>query len=469
MMKRFLDEDFLLSTETAKKLYHGYAEDMPIIDFHCHIDPRDIADDVKYPNIARLLLGRGSFGDHYKWRLMRSDGVEEEKITGGARDYDRFLAFASTLPKAIGNPVFHWTHLELKRYFGFDGVLSGDTAREVWERCNEVLKSLSVREIIYKSKVELIATTDDPADSLESHKKIMADSGCRVRVVPSWRPDRAVNLEKEGYASYIELLSKASGTRIFSFDSLKKALVNRLDYFGTLACRGSDHGLDVIPGAGTERTDPDDVFNRALAGVHITRDEIMCFKFHILRFLAGEYEKRGWVMQLHFGALRNVNSKGYSDLGPDTGFDCVGNQGDVALLARFLDTLDADGALPRTVLYSSNGCDNSKLVSLINCFQKQGTAGKLQHGSAWWFNDTKSGIVEQLTALAEGGLLGNFVGMLTDSRSFLSYIRHEYFRRILCDLIGRWAENGEYPCDIAALGKTVRDISYYNSKRYFNY
>ena len=468
-MEQFLTEDFLLSNETARELYHGYAENLPIIDFHCHIDPRGIADDVRYANIARLLIGKGHFGDHYKWRLMRADGVDEDKITGGAPDFDRFFAFAAALSKAPGNPVFHWTHLELKRFFGYNGVLNSDTAREVWELCNEKLKTLSVREIINKSNVELIATTDDPTDSLSSHKKISDDPGCRVKVVPSWRPDKAVNLEKKGYASYIALLSETSGTDICSFDSLLKALLSRLDYFEAHGCRASDHGLDFVPYAGAASADLDDVFNRARAGVYLTPDEITGFKFQILRLLAGEYKKRGWVMQLHFGALRNTNTKMYTELGPDTGFDCIGNPADIEAVARFLDALDADGSLPRTILYSVNSCDNSKLVSLTGCFQGRGVAGKLQHGSAWWFNDTRSGIVDQLTTLAEGGLLGNFVGMLTDSRSFLSYTRHEYFRRILCDLIGRWVENGEYPRDIASLGKLVSDVSYYNSKRYFNY
>ena len=467
-MKEFMTEDFLLDTPTARTLYHDYAEKMPIIDYHCHINPWDIANDARYENITRLWLGGDHFGDHYKWRQIRSNGVPEELVTGGADDRARFQVFAEMLPKAVGNPLFHWTHLELKRYFGYNGILNGDTAEEVWNLCNEKLKTLSVRKIIAMSNVECIATTDDPADDLAAHKKLQADAGCGVRVIPTWRPDKAVNLAKPGFAAYLGRLGEAAGVKITSMQTLEQALLARMEYFDKMGCRASDHGLDCVPYADLAGADLDAILAAALRGEKPGERETAQYQFAVMRFLGRQYARLGWVMQLHYGAVRNTNSRRFAELGADTGFDCMGDPGRAEDLAGFLDSLERTGELPKTILYSLNANDNNMLVSLLGCFQGPECAGKLQHGSAWWFNDTKSGMIRQLTVLAEGGLLGNFIGMLTDSRSFLSYTRHEYFRRILCQLIGGWVENGEYPCDLPALGRLVQDVSYNNCRRYFS-
>ena len=466
-MKQFMTEDFLLDTPTARTLYHDYAEAMPIIDYHCHINPWDIARDARYENITRLWLGGDHFGDHYKWRQIRSNGVEEERITGGASDRDRFQAFAEMLPRAVGNPLYHWTHLELRRYFDYGGILNGDTAEEVWGLCNERLRTLSVRQIIAMSRVECIATTDDPADELAAHALLRDDPACPARVIPTWRPDKALRIDKEGFAGYIRRLGDAAGVEIRSLETLEQALSRRLAYFDGFGCRASDHGLDTVPFADLTHARLDQILTAALRGEAPSREEAEQFQYAVLLFLGRQYARLGWVMQLHYGAVRDVNRKRFAELGADTGFDCMGDPGRAADLAGFLNALDATGELPRTVLYSLNANDNNMLVSLLGCFQGPECAGKLQHGSAWWFNDTKSGMLRQLTVLAEGGLLGNFIGMLTDSRSFLSYTRHEYFRRILCQLLGGWVENGEYPCDLPGLGKLVQDVSYNNCKRYF--
>lgn len=466
-MKAFMDDDFLLTNETGKELFHRYAEPMPIVDYHCHIDPEEIAENRKFNNITQLWLG----GDHYKWKLMRANGVEEKYVTGDGSDREKFQAYAEALPKAIGNPLYDWTHLELKTYFGYRGALSGETAEEVWNLCNRKLKTdeMSVRGILKQSKVKLVCTTDDPTSSLDAHKRIREDSSCSVKVLPAWRPDSVLNIEKKTFPSYIAKLSDASGSAIESFDSLCVALRKRLDFFGKAGCRASDHGLNKIVYAPAPREEVDKVFRAALAGKPPAGKEIDEYKYAVLFFLAGEYAKRGWVMQIHYGAARNVNTAMYRRLGPDTGFDCIapGNSG--AGLAEFLDVLFRESRLPKMILYSLNPNDNLYIDSVIACFQGTEAAGKLQHGAAWWFNDTKAGMIDQLTNLSSLSLLGNFVGMLTDSRSFTSYPRHEYFRRILCNLIGSWVENGEYPDDRKALKKLVEDVSYRNAVRFFNF
>lgn len=461
----FMNENFLLNTETARRLYFGYAQTMPIIDYHCHIDPREIYEDRRFENITQIWLG----GDHYKWRLIRSDGVSEEEITGSADDRLKFQHFAEMLEKAIGNPMYHWTHLELKRYFGYGGVLNGETAETVWRLCNERLKSpeMSVRSIIKSSGVKMIGTTDDPTDTLEWHKKLAEDKSFEVKVLPSFRPDKAVNIDKAGFAEYILRLGAAAGVVIENVSDVKRALSERLDYFCSLGCRATDHGLDYAVYAPASDAEIEEIFAKAISGGDVTRAEAEKYKTAILLHLGREYHKHGIVMQFHYGAQRNTNSRMFERLGPDTGFDCISVRDCGEALTGFLNALETEGRLPKTVLYSLNPQDNELIGSVLGCFQGTETAGKLQHGSAWWFNDTKSGMEAQLRSLANLSLLGNFIGMLTDSRSFLSYTRHEYFRRILCGLIGEWVENGEYPNDEKTLGRLVENICFGNAERYF--
>ncbi len=464
-MFRFLNDDFLLTTSTAKKLYFEHAAEQPIIDYHCHVSPKEIYEDKRFSNLTEVWLA----GDHYKWRLMRSNGVEERYITGDAPAYEKFLKFAEMLPLAIGNPMYHWCHLELKKYFGYEGILNGVTAREVWELAERKLREpdMSVRGIIRQSNVAFIGTTDDPVDSLEYHKLLADDKSFATVVAPSFRPDKALNIDKAGWREYIGVLSEVSGVEITDLATLQEALVRRIEHFAAHGCRASDHGLDFAVYAEADEAAINAVIARGLAGERVLPEEAEALKTALLVSCAGEYTKRGWVMQIHYNCIRNPNSSALERLGPDTGFDCIGPNNGSRKLAALLDRLNRETALPRTVLYSLDGSDNAFLDSLIGSFQGPETAGKLQHGSAWWFNDHKAGMRDQLISLANLGLLGNFVGMLTDSRSFLSYTRHEYFRRILCGLIGEWVEGGEYPDDPDALADIVRGICYGNAKRYF--
>lgn len=465
-MRKFLDKDFLLQTETAEHLYHNYAANMPIIDYHCHVSPKEIFENKRFKNIYEVWLS----GDHYKWRMMRSNGVDEYYITGDAPQREKFQKFAEALPKAIGNPMYHWCHLELKKYFGFDGILNGDTADEVWRLAEEKLQdpSLHVRGIIAQSNVSFIGTTDDPVDTLEWHQKLKADESFAVVVAPTFRPDKALNIEKEGWNAYIQTLSAASGIPISSVGSLKEALQKRMAHFDACGCKASDHGLDYVFYQPQSPDEVEEIMKKALAGQTLSMAEAEAFKTNLLVFCAEEYAKRGWVMQLHYNCLRNPNSKMFRLLGPDTGFDCIGPRPSSQTLPKLLDALYCKDALPKTVIYSLDDADNAFIDSIIGAFQGPETAGKLQHGSAWWFNDNKTGMEQQLISLANLSLLGNFIGMLTDSRSFLSYTRHEYFRRILCNLVGNWVENGEYPNSEKDLEQIITDICYYNAKRYFN-
>lgn len=464
-MKTFMDENFLLNNKTAEALYHDYAKDMPIIDYHCHLNPREIAEDKKYRNITELWLG----GDHYKWRAMRSNGIEEKYITGDASDKEKFLKWAETISRCIGNPLYHWTHLELKRYFGIDKLLSADTAEEIWQRCNEILASgqLSAKGLIRCSNVKVICTTDDPTDTLEYHKAIAADQSFEVKVFPAFRPDKAINIEKEGFAEYLVKLGKASGITIKNFEDLKRSLAARIQYFHDTGCRVSDHALDPVVYSESSGEEAAGILEKALKGQILTEIEIKKYKTQVLLFVGREYAKRNWVMQLHIGTVRNINSRMMKLLGPDTGFDTIGDRTFAEDLAKVLNALDETGELPKTILYGINPRDNEVLGTVIGCFQGGGIPGKLQFGSGWWFNDQKDGMIRQMTALANLGLLSRFVGMLTDSRSFSSYTRHEYFRRILCNIIGEWVENGEVPNDMMLLGNMVKDISYNNAVEYF--
>ena len=453
-----MDRDFLLSSETAKHLYHDYAAAQPIIDYHCHLDPKEIWEDRCFDNITQVWLG----GDHYKWRLMRSAGVEERYITGDASDREKFQKWAETLGLAIGNPLYHWSHLELRNYFGYQGALNGDTAEEVWQLCNRKLQELSARQLILSSGVRALCTTDDPADSLEWHKKLAADESFPVKVLPSFRPDKALGIEKPDYLDYLSRLGD-----IGSFAALKEKLIERLDYFVSLGCRVSDHGMESVPYASATMDEVEAIFRKRLAGEIPTALEQKQFKTALLLELGREYHRLGVVMQLHFGVIRDNSHRVFRALGPDAGIDSIGDQPSIKELAAFLGALDDTDELPRTILYSLNPNDNAALVTVMGAFQTGETVGKVQHGSAWWFNDHRSGMVDQLTTLAADGYLAGFVGMLTDSRSFLSYARHEYFRRILCELIGGWVENGEYPSDEKALRQIVEGICFGNAEQYF--
>lgn len=466
-MKKFMDQDFLLSTETAKTLYHNFAEKMPILDYHCHINPEEIAKDKKFDNITQVWLG----GDHYKWRQMRSNGIDEKYITGDASDREKFQKWAETLEKAIGNPLYHWSHLELQKYFGYTGALNGETAEEVWNLCNAKLQedSMSVRNLIKQSGVTLICTTDDPIDSLEWHKFLKEDESFQVEVLPAWRPDKAMNIEKPTYLEYLKQLEVVSGLKIGSFAELKAALKNRMEFFHKMGCKVSDHALEYVMYEPISEDRLEEIFAKRLNGKEITRQEELQFKTAFMIFVGKEYNRMGWVMQLHYGCKRDNNDFRFKQLGADTGFDCINNYAPSAQMADFLNALNAADELPKTILYSLNPNDNASIGTILGCFQDTSVAGKLQQGSAWWFNDHKVGMMEQMTSLANLGLLGNFIGMLTDSRSFLSYTRHEYFRRILCELIGNWVENGEYPADMKVLGKMVENISYNNAVEYFGF
>ncbi len=466
-MKRFMDEDFLLSTPTAEKLYHQYAENMPIIDYHCHIDPREIYEDRRFDNITQVWLG----GDHYKWRQMRSNGVEEKYITGDAPDYEKFVRWAQTLEAAIGNPLYHWSHLELKRYFGCDMNLCEKTAPRIWDLCNGQLAEAdhSARGLIKMSGVKLLCTTDDPADPLIWHEKIAADKSFDVQVLPAWRPDRAMDIEKTDYQEYLEQLGNAAGVKIDSFGTLQEALCRRMDFFASHGCRIADHGLEYVMCEPAAEEEIEKIFTKRMADETLSRQEILKFKTAFMTAMGRAYHKKDWAMQLHYGVKRDNNSRIFRALGANAGIDSIGSNAPNSQLADYLNVLADTDELPRTIIYSLNPIDNAAIGTIIGCFQDSSAVGKIQQGSAWWFNDNKNGMREQMISLANLGLLGNFIGMLTDSRSFLSYTRHEYFRRILCDLIGGWVENGEYPEDYEALEKIVKGISYNNAVRYFGF
>ena len=466
-MKAFMDKDFLLSSETAKKLYHEYAATMPVLDYHCHINPQEIYEDRKFENITQVWLG----GDHYKWRQMRSNGVEEKYITGDATDREKFQKWSETLEMAIGNPLYHWSHLELKTYFGYEGILNGDTAEEVWNICNAKLAedSMTARNIIRQSNVTLLCTTDDPADSLEWHIKIKEDDTFDVQVLPTWRPDKAMNLEKPDYLDYLGKLSDVSGVQIDSFAGLIQALQVRMDFFEEVGCKISDHGLAYIMYEPSTEAEIEAIFAKRLAGQMVSKEEERKFKTAYMIAMGRAYSKKGWAMQLHYGVKRDNNQVIYRNLGPDTGVDCISTYAPSAEMADYLNALVETDELPKTIIYSLNPTDNAAIGTIIGCFQGTDAIGKIQQGSGWWFNDNKTGMIEQMISLANLGLLGNFIGMLTDSRSFLSYTRHEYFRRIMCDLIGGWVENGEYPADYKTLEKIVKGISYNNAVRYFGF
>jgi len=464
-MKPFMDDLFLLTNKTAERLYHDYAKDMPIFDYHCHLNPKEIRDNKSYRNITEVWLG----GDHYKWRAMRSNGIDEKFITGDAPDKDKFMKWAETMPHCIGNPLYHWTHLELKRFFGINELLSPKTAEYIWETCNSLLEKheFTARELIKRSNVKLICTTDDPVDSLEDHIALAKDETFDVKILPAFRPDKSFNIDKAGFAQWIEKLSNVVGHDVNTFPTLKNALQQRLDFFHEVGCRVSDHALDPIVFEESSEEETTAILQKALRKEPLTELEIKKYKTQVMVFLGKQYARLNWTMQIHIGTIRNNSTRMMRLLGPDTGFDATADYTFAEALAKFLDKLDDTNELPKTILYCLNPRDNDVLGTIIGCFQGGGIPGKIQVGSGWWFNDQKDGMTKQLVSLANLGLLSRFVGMLTDSRSFLSYTRHEYFRRILCNLIGEWVESGEAPNDFELLGSMVQNICFHNAKEYF--
>ena len=462
----FMDENFLLRTKTAKTLYHEAAEQMPIIDYHCHLSPREIAQNIRFDNITRLMLN----GDQDKWRLMLSYGVDEQLIRGDGDDKEKFIAYADALSHAVGNPLYHRTHLELQRVFGILEPLSKDNAGDVFDRTAEMLQGDDFRAqaLIDKFNVESLCTTDDPSDDLKWHKQIREDSSFDVKVLPAWRPDRAMNIEKHDYKDYLKKLASAAGVgKIKTWDDLKTALKRRMQFFKEQGCIVSDHGLEFLMYYPTNDEDIEAIFAKRLYNMPVSKEDEYMFKTAFMTFVAGEYVKLDWTMQLHYGCKRDNNTAMFKSIGPDTGFDCINNHTPSDQCANFLDSLERFGNLPRTILYSLNPIDNAYIGTIIGCFQDSTAVGKIQQGSAWWFNDHIKGMTDQIKSLAALGNLSGFVGMLTDSRSFLSYTRHEYFRRILCGIIGEWVEKGEFPEDYKILGKIVEDISYNNAVGYF--
>ena len=475
-MKAFMDRDFLLETETAKHLFHDYSESMPLVDYHCHISPKEIYEDRRFDNIAEVWLGGENpdgtyFGDHYKWRVMRSNGTPEDYITGKKPDFERFLKFTEALEMAIGNPMYHWSNAELHKFFGITEALTVENAKEIWDKCGDMLKNdpnMSVRGLIKQSNVAFIGTTDDPVDSLEWHKKIAEDPSIDVKVCPSFRPDKAININKEGFADYIAKLAESVGKDgLATAQEVIDALISRLEFFAGLGCRASDHGLDYIPFRPASPEEVEAVYRKVMDGESVTVEEAEKYQTAVLMALAKAYHRLDIAMQLHYSCYRNANERIFRKMGPDTGVDMIAQNTCGEDIARLLSALDLTDECPKTIIYSLNPADNEQIGTMIGCFQSGEIPGKIQHGSAWWFNDTKSGMEEQMKSLANLGLLGNFVGMLTDSRSFLSYARHDYFRRIMCNLIGNWVENGEYPNNEESLKKIVEGISYKNAARYF--
>ena len=454
----FIKDDFMIKNKRGLELYEKYAKDMPIIDYHCHLSPEMIATDYRFKDAFELFLG----GDHYKWRQMRSFGIEEKYITGDAEPYEKFLKWAELMPNLIGNPLYHWTTLELDRYFGIKEPLCPKNAKEVWDRCKELLAlpEYSAKNLIMRSKVTALCTTDDPADDLHFHELIAQDKNFTAKVYPTFRPDKALEINKAGFAEYIG----AQGIK--SYDELLSWLSARVEYFAAHGCRISDHSLEHVP---FSTGDAAAIFEKKLRGGNVPHSEENVYKTAVMTHLAKEYTKHGFAMQLHLGAMRNINSDMFEKLGADAGFDTANDLCVADNIAKLLNEFNKSGSLPKTILYSLNGKDNHSLATIMGSFQSAPTKGKLQLGSGWWFNDTRDGMENQLKTLAALGVLPTFVGMLTDSRSFVSYTRHDYFRRILCNLIGKWVEDGEYPDDDETLGKIISGICYNNAKEYFGF
>lgn len=466
-MKKFLDRNFLLESKTAKKLYHGFAEKMPVIDYHCHLPVQQIADDINFENLTQIWL----YGDHYKWRAMRANGIDESFITGNRSDYEKFEKWAETVPYTLRNPLYHWTHLELQRYFGIDDILNPKSAKKIYDTCSKKLqkKKYSVRNLLRKMNVEIVCTTDDPTDTLEYHKKIKED-GFEIKVLPAFRPDKAMNVDDtHEFNAYVKKLESVSSTPINSFQSYLQALKQRHDFFASMGCSVSDHGLEYVYAEHYTDEEISSMFDRIRIGIELSAKEKLKFKSAMLYFFAIWDHEKGWVQQYHLGALRNNNQRMLDSSGPDTGWDSIGDFQHGRALSKFLNRLDSTNQLAKTILYNLNPSDNELFATMVGNYNDGTIAGKMQFGSAWWFLDQKDGMTKQMNALSNIGLISQFVGMITDSRSFLSFPRHEYFRRIVCNLFGNEIEKGELPKDIKLTGKIIQDICYYNAKKYFGW
>jgi len=464
-MKKFIDENFLLHSDTAQQLYHQYAKEMPIIDYHNHLPPDQIANDINFENLTQVWL----YGDHYKWRAMRANGVNEKYITGDSTDYEKFEHWAATVPYTLRNPLYHWTHLELQRYFGIDRILSPETAMEIYDECTAKLKTpeYSVKNLLRKMNVRILCTTDDPTDTLEHHKKIKAD-GFEVKVLPAFRPDKAMNVDDVVvFNAYVNKVQEVSGILIATYDDYLQALKSRHDFFAEMGCCVSDHGLEQIYAVDYNDAEIKNIFRKLTAGETISQPENIKFKSAMLVMFAEWDHEKKWVQQYHLGALRNNNARMLKTLGPDTGWDSIGDFSQSKQLSKFLDRLDTTDQLAKTILYNLNPADNEMIAAMIGNFNDGSVAGKVQYGSSWWFLDQKDGMTKQINTLSNMGLLSKFIGMLTDSRSFMSYPRHEYFRRLLCNIFGEEIENGELPDNKEWIGKIIQDICYNNVKNYF--
>ncbi len=466
-MKKFLDEDFLLANKTGRELYHHYAKQMPIIDYHCHLPQAQIADDHQFDNLTQIWL----YGDHYKWRAMRTNGVDEKFVTGNGSDFEKFQAWAGTVPYTMRNPLYHWTHLELQRYFDVHEILNPDSAKKIYDECSAKLKTpeFSVRSLLQKMNVRMICTTDDPVDNLADHQRLR-NEGFAIPILPAFRPDVAMNVnDPVTFNNYLGRLEKAADTSIGSYSDYISALKSRHDYFAANGCTVSDHGLEQIYAEDYTEAEITAAFDKIRSGKQLDELEILKFKSAMLiQFATWDWE-RGWVQQYHLGALRNNNGRMLKQLGPDTGWDSIGDFSQGRALSRFLNKLDSEDNLTKTILYNLNPADNELMATMIGNYNDGSVAGKVQWGSAWWFLDQKDGMIKQINTLSNMGLISRFVGMLTDSRSFLSYPRHEYFRRIICNLFGEEIENGELPADIEWTGKVIQDICYNNARNYFNW
>ena len=462
----YLGEKYLIKSKTGLILYKKYAKNMPIFDYHCHLNPKEIYENKPFANLTKAWLVEGHYGDHYKWRSMRANGVSEEYITGSRDDYEKFLKWAETVPYTIGNPLYTWTHMELKKYFGIDKELSPSTAKEIYDKAGLVLQTLTPRKMIEMNNVKVLCTTDDPIDSLEYHKLIKEDQSFNVKVLPAFRPDKAVNIELNWYNEWVDKLEDVVGRKLNDIDELCSALEERIEFFHKMGCRISDHALDTWTYLDCSIEDANEAYKLKRSGKTLSNDQINKYRSYMMVFFGRQYAKHSWAQQYHLCALRNNSERMLRLVGPDTGFDSINNGVDINALQKLMAKLDSTDELPKTILYSLNPNDNEALISLAGCFQNN-TKGKIQLGSGWWFNDQKDGIKRQLTALASMGLISNFIGMLTDSRSFLSYPRHDYFRRIVCDFLGNLIDNHEYPNDIEFVGKIVQNICFGNAKDYF--
>lgn len=467
----FLDKDFLLTTDFARKLFHDYAEKMPIIDYHCHLNPKEIYENKNFRDLSQVWINEGTYGDHYKWRLMRANGIDEKFITGDAEPYEKFIKWAETIEKAVGNPLYEWTHLELRRFFGIDTILNRKTADEIWEKANQLLATdaFKPRNLIKKFNVKAVCTTDDPIDDLHYHDLIKRDEAENgFKVLPAFRPDKALNIHKVGFADYIEKLAAVSGVTIHGFADIVAALKQRVDFFHSKGGRLSDHALDKFTYVEATDEELDQIVDHVLSGGKLSTTEASQYRTALLKELMKIYHDKNWVMQYHIHAYRDLNEPMFKKIGPDTGYDALTDEKIADSIGQLLAAAENEDCIPKTILYSLNPNDWLALATIMGCFQKD-TVQKLQLGCAWWFNDTRQGMRRQLETFAEESLLPNFVGMLTDSRSFLSYPRHEYFRRTLCELFGEWAERGQIPDDANAIGKIITDISFNNAYNYFGF